>query len=194
MALRAMCEYYGILTPSPSRDSPTDPTILFVEIVSYLVTNVPHVDVAVIVWGWRRPHFNWTPFFIIRGGVTLLFIVADDWFVGAHTDNSSLSCFNASSHILLQSRWSLDLAVSCRCFLMWEALLWAVLVRACMAYTSKWAGWMYVIPVYLPSQMARFFIRIFNGGWIPGSYIAWIESCSLPLLGTARSFVSELIL
>ena len=58
MALRAMCEYYGILTPSPSRDSPTDPTILFVEIVSYLVTNVPHVDVAVIVWGWRRPHFN----------------------------------------------------------------------------------------------------------------------------------------
>ena len=49
------------------------------------------------------------------------------------------------------------------------------------------------IPAYLPSQIARSFIGISNGGWFPGSYVAWIESCSSLLLVAGRSlaFISK---
>ena len=51
-------------------------------------------------------------------------------------------------------------AISCRCFPRQEALLWAVLARACLVYPSKHAGWIYDNLVYLPSQMAMSFIGI----------------------------------
>ena len=62
-----MCKYYGLLTPSPSRESLTDPMTLFVEVISYWVINIPHLDITIIVSAQHRLHFSWTPFHIVRG-------------------------------------------------------------------------------------------------------------------------------
>ena len=98
-----------------------------------------------------------------------------------------------AAFFLLWLRQSFDLAVSHRCFPMSEASLCAVLARVHVVYPSKWAVWMYDISTYLPSQMARSFIGIYDGGWVPGSYVAWIELWSLLLLSSSRSsvFISE---
>ena len=122
--------------------------------------------------------------------MTVELAVSDDWFVSVSTNNSLLTCFNLSSR---QSRWPFDLAISYRRFPMQAALLYAVLVRAHWVYPSKQAAQMYVIPTYLPSQMARSFISISNGDWFPGSYVAWIELHSSLLLVASRSlaFISE---
>ena len=87
----------------------------------------------------------------------------------------------------------MNLAILCKCFPSQEALLCAILVRACVAYSSNWAAWVYVTPACLPSQMARSFIGISNRGWVPGSYMAWIEShISLPLgAGSSLAFTRE---
>ena len=68
MALRAMCMYFDILTPSPSRESPTVLANSFpVEFGSCLITGIPHLDVVVSVQGQCGLHFSRTPFSIVRG-------------------------------------------------------------------------------------------------------------------------------
>ena len=57
-------------------------------------------------------------------------------------------------------RWSLVWAISCKHFPSQEALLCAVLARACAAYSSILAAQVRFTPTYLPSQMARPFSDI----------------------------------
>ena len=68
MALRAMCKYYVLLTPSPSGGNPTDPVNSFsIEFGSSIVTGIPHMDIMVIVWGQCGLHFCRTLLNIARG-------------------------------------------------------------------------------------------------------------------------------
>ena len=68
MALRAMCKYFGVLTPSPSRESPTVSANSFpIEFGGCLITGILHIDVVVSVWGQCGPCFSGTPFSIVRG-------------------------------------------------------------------------------------------------------------------------------
>ena len=117
----------------------------------------------------------------------------DDWFVSASTDNSESSWVDSTNCHFQQSRWSLVLAISCKHFLSWEALLWAILARACAAYSSSLATWVSVTPACLPSQMARSFIGISTKGWDLGWYTAQMELCNSLLLGAGSSlmFTSE---
>ena len=119
--------------------------------------------------------------------------VMDDWIVGACTNNSESSWVDSTNQRFQRSRQSLVLAISCKCFLSWEALLWAILARVCTAYSSSVAVWVSVTPACLTSQMARSFTRISNEGWDPGWYTAWMElHNSLPLgAGSLLTFTSE---
>ena len=125
--------------------------------------------------GQVQAMFQWNPL-QYWGGVTVELAVAGNWFVDARTDNSMLSCFNASNCLFWWLRQSFNLAISCKHFPRWEALLWAILARERVAYSSKQAVWVYVTPTYLPSQMTRSFIGLSNGGWDPGSYVVlWTD-------------------
>ena len=64
------------------------------------------------------------------------------------------------NHHFHQSRQSLVWAISCKHFPSQEVLLYAVLARACAAYSSILAAWVRFTPAYLPSQMARSFSDI----------------------------------
>ena len=140
------------------------------------------------LYGASTGHVSVEPPSVLEGGGAILEpVVPGGWFVGAHTNKSWSSCLDMSSHVLLWPRWSLVFAILCRHFPRQEALLWAILVRERMVYPSKWVAWMYDIPMYLPSQMARSFIGIYNGGWVSGSYIAWIELWRLLQLGSGSS-------
>ena len=193
MALRAMCKYYILLTPSPSGESPTTQQpywyrSLVTESLMFPMWMLPSAygaSMGCISVG--------TPSGLEGGGVTAGLAVAGNWFVSACTNNSVSSCVDSTNCHFRQSRWSLVLAVSCKCFLSWEALLWAVLARACAVYSSNLATWVYVTPACLPSQMARSFIGILYEGWDPGLYTAWMEFCiSLPLgSGSLLAFTSE---
>ena len=74
-----------------------------------------------------------------------------------------------------QLRWSLVLAILCRCFPSQEALLCAVLARACTVYSSSLAMCVKVTPACLPSQIARSFIRVSAEGCDPDLYSVWME-------------------
>ena len=117
------------------------------------------------------------------GGVTAVLAVMGDWFVSACTDNLASSCVDSTSCHFRQLRSSLVLAVPCKCFPSQEVLLWAVLARACAAYSSSLAAWVSVTPTCLPSQMARSFIRISDEGGDLGSCTAQMEFHILLLLG-----------
>ena len=68
MALRAMCRYFGILTPSPSREGPAVLVNSFpIEFSSSVLTGIPHMDVVIIIWGQCGPCFSGTSFNIVRG-------------------------------------------------------------------------------------------------------------------------------
>ena len=67
MALSAMCRYFGILTPSLSREVPTVLANSFpVEFSSCIITSIPPMDVVIIIQSWCSPHFSRTPFNIAR--------------------------------------------------------------------------------------------------------------------------------
>ena len=94
------------------------------------------------------------------GGVTTELVIADGWFVGEIIDNSESSFVDSINCRFQQLRWSLVWAISCKHFPSWEALLCAVLARACAMYSSILAMWVRVTPAHLPSQMARSFSSI----------------------------------
>ena len=116
--------------------------------------------------------------------------VANSWFVSALTDNSESSLVDSTNRHFQQLRWSLVLAILCRCFPSQEVLLWAVLARACTAYSSSLAVWVRVTPTCLPSQMARSFIGISAEGCDPDLYSVWMELHSLLPGGAGSSLVS----
>ena len=95
---------------------------------------------------------------------------------------------DSTNHRFWRSRWSLVLAVSCKCFPSWEVLLWAILARARTAYSSSLATQVRVTPACLPSQMARSFIKVSAEGCDPDlcsvqrelhSSLQWGAGCSL---------------
>ena len=109
--------------------------------------------------------------------------VTDSWFVSAITDNSESSLLDSTNHHFQQSRWSLVQVVSCRCFPSQEVLLWAILARACAAYSSTLATWERVTPTCLPSQMARSFSGMSTVGCDLDLYSVQAELHSLLLSG-----------
>ena len=119
--------------------------------------------------------------------------VVDGYFVGAITDNSESSLVDSTNCCFWQLRWSLVLAVSCRCFPSWEVLLWAVLARACIVYSSSLATQVSITATCLPSQMGRSFIGISTEGCDPDWYSVWMElhSSLLQGAGSLLVFTSE---
>ena len=115
--------------------------------------------------------------------------VMDSWFVSAITDNSESCLVDSTNCHFWWSRWSLVLAVSCRCFLSWEVLLLAVLARACAAYSSSLATQVRVTPACLSSQMARSFSGVSTEGCDPDLYSVWMELHSLLLQGSGSSLM-----
>ena len=145
-ALRAMCKYYTLLTPSPSGESPT---IWW----PYWYRSSVTEPLTFPMWtspseyGARAGHILvGPPSGLWGGGVTVELAVADSWFIGVITDNSESSLVDSTNHCFRWLRRSLVLAISCRCFPTQEALLWAILARACTAYSSSLAMWVRVTP------------------------------------------------
>ena len=164
MALRAMCKYYRVTYALPlyrefnwsDNRSCRGHWLLSPQYPMWMLLSLYGAGMGCIS---VEP-----PSVLKRSAATLEPVVTDSWFVSACTDNSSSSCFDMSSHILLQLRWSLVLSTLYRHFPRWEALLWAILARAHVAYPSKWAACIFDNLAYLPSQMATSFIGISNGG------------------------------
>ena len=71
-----------------------------------------------------------------------------------------------------------------------EALLWAVLARACAVYSSILAMQVIVTPAYLPSQMARSFSSISTVSYDPNLYSVCVEWRSSLLLGASSLLAS----
>ena len=94
------------------------------------------------------------------------------------------------NHCFQWSRQSLVRAVSCKCFPSWEALLCAVLARACIAYSSILAAQVRFTPAYLPSQMARSFSSISALSNDMNLYSAHVELPNLLLWGAGSLLVS----
>ena len=117
-------------------------------------------------------------------------VVADSWFVSAITDNSESSLVDSINHCFRQSRRSLVRAISCKCFPSREALLCAILARACAAYSSILAVWVRVTPAYLPSQMARSFSGISAVSCDMNLYSVCVEWHSLLLRGAGSLLAS----
>ena len=138
MALRAMCNYYTLLTPSPSGESPTiwQPYWYRSSVTESLMFPM---WTAPSEYGAGTGHISVEPPSVLWGGsVTVELAVADSWFVGVITDNSESSLLDSTNCCFQWSRQSLVQAISCRCFPSQEALLWAVLARAC------WRAWMLI--------------------------------------------------
>ena len=82
-------------------------------------------------------------------------VVADGWVVGEIINNSESNFVDSINHCFRRLRRSLVQAISCKHLPSREALLCAVLARACVVYSSILAAWVRFTPRYLPSQMAR---------------------------------------
>ena len=154
MALRAMCRYYTLLTPSPSRENQTIQQpywyrSLVTESSMFPMWTSPSeygAGAGCVLVG--PPSGLW-------GGATVGLAVVDSWSVSAIPNDSESSLVDSTNRHFQWLRWSLVLFISCRCFPSWEVLLWAVFTRACAVYSSSLAAWVRVTPTCLPSQMAR---------------------------------------
>ena len=144
MALRAMCKCYTLLTPSPSGESPTTQwpywyRLSVTELLMFPMWMLPSE------YGAGAGHVSvGPPLGLWGGGATVGLAVTDNWFVSVITNSSESSRVDSTNYHFWQSRLSLVLAISCRCFPSWEVLLWAILARACAAYSSSLAAWVSV--------------------------------------------------
>ena len=162
-----MCNYYTLLTPSPSGESPTIWRPYWYGLVTESLMFPMWTSPS--EYGARAGRVSMGPPSGLWGGgrATTELVVMDDWFVSAITDNSESSLVDSTNCHFQWSKQALVLAISCRHFPTWEALLRAVLARACAAYSSNLAAWVRVTPACLPSQMARSFIGISTEGCDP---------------------------
>ena len=154
MALRAMCKYSTLLTPSPSRESPTlgQPYWYRLSVTESLTFPM---RMSPLEYGARVGLVSVEPpSGSQRGGAMMELVITDSWVVGEVIDNSESSLVDSINHCFWRSRWSLVWAVLCKCFPSQEVLLCAVLARACTTYSSILAVQVRVTPTYLPSQMA----------------------------------------
>ena len=120
-------------------------------------------------------------------------VIADSWLVGEIIDNSESSFMDSINCCFQWLRWSLVQAILCKRFPSREALLCAVLARACTTYSSILAVWVRVTPAHLPSQMARSFSGISALSCDMNLYSVCVELCSSLLLGVGSllAFTSE---
>ena len=139
-----MCKYSTLLTPSPSRESPTLQwpywyRLLVTESLMLSMRTSPSEYGAGVGLISVEP-----PSLSQGGGVTTELVVADGWVVGEIIDNSESSFMDSINCRFWQSRWSLVWAVSCKHFPSREALLCTVLARARTTYSSILAAWVRV--------------------------------------------------
>ena len=129
MAWRAMCKYYTLLTPSPSRERPT---LWWPYWYRLSVTESSTFPM------WMSPSeysagagciLVEPPSGLQGGGAMAELAVTDGWFVSAITNNSESSLLDSTNCCFQQLRRSLVRAVLCRCFPSQEVLMWAVLAR-----------------------------------------------------------------
>ena len=126
MALRAMCKYSTLLTPSPSRESPT---LWWPYWYRSSVTESSMFPMRTLPseYGARAGLVSVEPPSLSQGGGAMAgLVITDGWFVGAITDNSESSLVDSSNCHFWWLRWSLVWAISCKHFPSREALLWAV--------------------------------------------------------------------
>ena len=129
MALRAMCKYSTLLTPSPSRESPTLQQPYWYRL-SVTESSMFPMRTSPSEHGAREGLVSVIPPLVSQGGGAMAgLVVADGWFVSVITDNSESSLLDSNNHCFWWSRWSLVQAVSCRRFPTWEVLLWAILCK-----------------------------------------------------------------
>ena len=190
MALRAMCKYSTLLTPSPSRESPTLQwpywyRSLVTESSTFPMRMSPSEYGAGVGLVSVEP-----PSLSQGGGATMELVIADGWVVNDIIDNSESSFMDSISRLFWQSRRSLVQAVSCKCFPSREALLWAILARARTAYSSILAARVRVTPTYLPSHMARSLSDISALSSDTNLYSVHVELCSSLLWGAGSLLTS----
>ena len=155
MALRAMCKYSTLLSPSPSREGPILRWPYWYRSLVIESSTFP-MRMLLSEYGAGVGLISVEPPSLSQGGcATTELVVADGWVVGDIIDNSESSFVDSINRHFRQSRQSLVRAVSCKRFPSWEALLWAVFTRACTVYSSILAAQVRFTPAYLPSQMAR---------------------------------------
>ena len=182
MALRAMCKYSTLLTPSPSGEGPTSwwpywYRLLVNESLMFpMRTSLSWHGARVSLISVEPPPLSQ------GGGTTAGLAVLGGWHVGAITDNSKSSLLDSSNHCVHRLRWSLVWAVSC--------MLWAVLARARAAYSSILATRVRVTPAYLPSQLARSFSGISSVSCDMNLYSVHVEWSSSLLQGAGSLLAS----
>ena len=122
MALTAMCKYFILLTPSPSRESPTlwQPywyrSLVTESLTLSMRTSPSEYGAGVGLISVEPPSLSQ------GGGATMELVVAGSWFVGEIINNSESSFVDSINHHFWQLRWSLVQAISCKCFPSQEAL------------------------------------------------------------------------
>ena len=155
MSLKVMCKYSILLTPSPSRESPTLWQPYWYRL---LVTESSTLSMRTssLEYGAGVGLVSVEPPSLSQGGGAMTeLVITDGWFVGEIIDNSESSFVDSINCHFWQLRRSLVRAISCKCFPSREVLLCAVLARACAVYSSILAAQVRVTPTHLPSQMAR---------------------------------------
>ena len=183
MALRAMCKYSTLLTPSPSRESLTlwQPYWYRSSVTESstfpMRTSLSEYRARVSLISVEPPSLSQ------GGGVTMELVITNSWVVSEIIDNSESSFMDSINHHFRQSRRSLVRAISCKHFPSREALLWAILARACAAYSSILVVRVRVTPAYWPSQVARSFSSISTLSNDMNLYSVHVELCSSLLWG-----------
>ena len=160
MALRAMCKYSTLLTPSPSRENLTlwQPYWYRSSVTESLTfpmrTSLSEYGAGVGLVSVEPPSLSQ------GGGATMELVIANGWVVSEIVNNSESSFVDSINCRFQQLRRSLVQAVSHKRFPSREALLCAVLARARTAYSSILVAQVSVTPAYWPSQVARSFSSI----------------------------------
>ena len=148
MALRAMCKYSTLLTPSPSRESLTLRQPYWYR-SSVTESSTFPIRTSLSEYRARVGLVSVEPPSLSQGGGAMTeLVVIDSWVVGEIIDNSESSFMDSINHHFQQSRWSLVWAVLCKHFPSREALLCAVLARARTAYSSILVAQVSVTPTY----------------------------------------------
>ena len=156
MALKAMCKYSTLLTPSPSRLIPTLQWPYWYR-SSVTESSTLSMRTSLSEYGARVGLVSLEPPSLSQGdGAMTELVIADGWFVSEIIDNSESSFVDSINRHFWRSRRSLVWAISCKCFPSWEALLCTILARACAAYSSILAVWVRVTPhIYLAKWLGH---------------------------------------
>ena len=149
MALRAMCKYSILLTPSPFRESPTLQQPYWYR-SSVTESSMSPMRMSPSEYGVGVGLISVEPPSLSQGGgVMTELVIADSWFVSVITNNSESSLVDSINCHFRWLRQSLVWAISCKHFPSWEVLLWAILARARAVYSSILAARVRVTHIYL---------------------------------------------